>query len=483
MAVNPVSPADVLRPLPESREAEMALLGALIQNNEAIKPVSKSGVDRSSFSVPTNGEILSAILRLNGAGSPVDLVTLRDELARSDRLSAVGGIEYLAALAEGVPGFSLEHAKTYADSVRDFSRRRGAVIAARRFAEAAAKGHANGELARLREALEDVETGYTPREASKPKTLEELRTLAVEFAETVKIPLGLPGIDEAIGGTLPGHFVTVGAFSGQGKTTVCVQQAVHKALLGHPTMVVTAELSEIEFAQKIEAGFENPFESLPTLKVWAPEGDIYAIVREVAEWAEGWKESKLCPVVVIDYLQKIQPPPGTENRERQVAIICEELQRLGRRHGIILIVAAQLNRKSQEDKPALHHLRESGLIEQVSDLAILVAKSGEASLWALVAKNRWGRSGFETELGVDFPCSRFGQIPAEVRYADLAEAVKAFLAGEKEKRSSVRDACRKVWWKDGRPTKKDLEAAAEACGGFTVSGSVVAIVETWGGGK
>lgn len=243
---------------------------------------------------------------------------------------------------------------------------------------------------------------------SRPRSLLELRERARELDLQPRLSLGLPGVDEAIGGgVLPGWTVILGAFSGNGKTTVCTWEAVHFAAQGHPTLYLTAELSEVEVAKRALAAIEEGTD-LPTLRIWYPEGDILAAMSVVKAWSKVNAGQEKCPVLVVDYLQKLRPADGEPSRERQIAAISEELQRFGRGAGALVIAAAQLNRKSQEEGAKLHQMRESGSVEQVADLALMLKKTGATSMTVHVAKNRWGPADAEVELSVDFAKAKFG---------------------------------------------------------------------------
>ena len=115
-ARNPVSPAEVLggNLLPHSRESEMALLGACIFDNNVIGDVVEVINAPDMFAFQAHQVVFEAILRLHLDRKPIDLVVLRDDLARERRLEAVGGADYLMALVEGVPNAAnaVEYAKT-----------------------------------------------------------------------------------------------------------------------------------------------------------------------------------------------------------------------------------------------------------------------------------------------------------------------------------------------------------------------------------
>lgn len=402
--------------LPSSPEAEAALLGALILSPDWDGVADLRAAD---FSIYANGLVYRTLRHLKEQGRNVDLVILRDELDRTGLLKKAGDVSYLAELVESVP--DPWNLRDYAETVRSSARARRAALAAQEFAQ---EGAGNGALAKLETALSELRV---PDRASPiaGRSFQGVLDLAVEAGATDLIPHGIPVLPaELRGGQMPGHTVIIGAFSGQGKTSLCIQQAAHHALSGLPTLYVTFELSEIEVGAKLCMTTQDPYQLFPSLRIWYPETDIFGVVKGVESWLASVADQGQ-PIVIIDYIQKIRGPEGESSRERQVAVVCEQLQSLGRRRGCIVIAAAQLNRHSQTEMPQLHHLRESGLIEQVADLALLVGKPQDGVMWLLTAKNRWGVSSTEPiTCGFDWAHSAFlAEVPPEVRYRDLVERI------------------------------------------------------------
>lgn len=267
-----------------------------------------------------------------------------------------------------------------------------------------------GLKARMYATLEAVfRIGDEKPQRSRPQSYLELQAEVELLRAQPRLPLGIAGLDEALGGgVLPGWTVILGAFSGCGKTSLCLRTALNFTVRGHPTLYVTAELSGVEVAARL-GGVVPQGDELKTLRIWYPDGNVLDLVEVVEEWIRAGAGTSMTPVLIVDYLQKLRAPDGEQNRERQIAVVAETLQMLGRKHGILVIAAAQLNRKSQENDPQLHHLRESGVVEQVADVALLLQKRKELPMKVIVAKHRWGKSDVELEVPVDFERLEFGQ--------------------------------------------------------------------------
>jgi replicative DNA helicase len=312
---------------------------------------------------------------------------------------------------------------------------------------------------------------------AKPKDLRSLRELAKIFRETPKIPLGLEALDNVIGGgVLPGWTVIVGAFSGGGKTTLTTFEGVHFATRGHPVLMLTNELSEIEVTNRVDQTLDV-IDDLPAMNVWSPEGDIDDVIRGMEKWIKAQDGNEKTPIIIADYLQKFKPPQHEKSRERQVAIIAEAFQAFGRKHGAVMIVAAQLNRLSQSDTgPQLHHLRESGLIEQVADVALLLSKVADDQAKILIGKNRWGTSGKEVTMSVDWVKSRFGTLTEAQRWGELGGKIRQFILDSGSPRVKIRDISQKLAHVIGphkHPLREHIEACSIATRMFRIEGSEV----------
>jgi replicative DNA helicase len=297
------------------------------------------------------------------------------------------------------------------------------------------------------------------------------------MAEVEPIPSSIPDLDECLsGGYRPGWLIIAGAFTAGGKTTFCVREAVHKASLEHPVLYVSCELGAVEVARKIDLASAEDGQPPLDLPIWVEDGvtDLPAVISCIEDWAES-RDGGMCPLVILDYLQRVRA--GSQaNREREVATVAEELQQLARRTGIILVAAAQLNRQSQSDeKPSLHHLRESGLIEQTADVALLLTKTGPDQLRVSIGKNRWGASGHEVNLSVDFAKARIGALTEAQQMEPLARRVVEFLTGEGG-RAKVRDISRRMKINGRHPSTPEIVTAASTTKLFSVANGEAMLV-------
>lgn len=310
----------------------------------------------------------------------------------------------------------------------------------------------------------------------RPYTLDEIEAEVAALSQVVRIPSSIAGVDGLLGenGFAAPRLILYAGYTGGGKTSVLLTEGIGAALRGHPVLLVTLELSRFEiYRQKISKIFE--FEKRPAnLPFQILDGihDLTGIVLSIENWLNGLN-NKLTPIVVVDYAQKVALTTK-ENRERQVALVAEEFQRLGRKRNILIFLGAQLNRDSaKSDKPEIYHLRESGLLEQVADFVLLLQKTSQDRLKIYLAKHRWGTPDKAIEIAVDFARCTFGELTPTQIFRDLADSVVELLNESPTKTIKIRDACNSIRWKSKHPTKTDILAASFAIGSFKVDQSTL----------
>lgn len=366
------------------------------------------------------------------------------------------------------------------DLIRNKARLRTFAVEAMQVSEAARNGvtdipeFLSEHLQRFRKIV-DLESG-----SSQPRTLDEIQQEIEARGQIEKLPSSLPGLNTYLeGGFEPSQLILYCGYTGTGKTSVAIAEALWLASRGHPTLIVSLELSRGEIvSKKVRMAFEpNPIPPGLPIQILDDVFDLPSVIAHIEHWDEAFKAGP-SRVVVIDYAQKIQVK-GEQVRERQVAVVAEALQRLGRRCGLLLLVGAQLNRESQRSengRPALHHIRESGLLEQVADVALLLSKPEPDRLTIAIGKSRWGQSGAVIDLAADFARCKFADLSADQRYAELIKSVLEKLDEAADGRCKTRDLTQAIRW-DGRgrehPTKTDIMEAARVSGRFRLDGSEV----------
>jgi KaiC/GvpD/RAD55 family RecA-like ATPase len=281
--------------------------------------------------------------------------------------------------------------------------------------EEVAAGKPLGQLEQVFGILDAVRRGSSASAGAVVrawKTYAEIEKDAEELAKAPRTPLFLSGLDDYLGGGVrSGQPVIFGAFTTGGKTSILVYEAMKLSERGHPVFYATAEPTpaEIVFRMKTAQKDFRPerFSVLPT------SYDFKKDLDQARRWIDEHDSSEKDPVVEFDYLQKFAKDGTASSREREVAQVAEAIQKFAQETGAVTLIAAQLNRKAREVKPDLSHFRESGLIEQVAEVAILLAKTGETSFWTTVAKHRGGPTGKEFDYIADWTKLIFNPSSAE----------------------------------------------------------------------
>jgi len=398
---SPAGANSLQRVPPQDIEAEMALLGSMMLDKEVIGDVTslihRNESDR--FYRPDHRKIFEVLMDLYQAGGAVDLITVRDELRRVGLLEEVGGVEYIAQLAESVPNHL--HAEYYARLVRDKAMLRDLIAASARISDTAYGHHEDA-----REILDQAEHllfEITDQRISDQATqirehLEEIfrQIESREGHYITGVPTGFLELDDLLSGLQRGEMIVIASRPSMGKTSLGLTMAEHIATTDRiPTGFFSMEMSKQAVAQRILCSRAR-VDSQKVRRNMVSEEDIQklqAVCDELAEMplyvddTPGMSVLELraktrrlylrhkVKVIFVDYLQLMYSPRRPENRQQEVAEISRGLKALARELDIPVVVMAQLNRNPEgrsDKKPILSDLRESGAIEQDADVVILL---------------------------------------------------------------------------------------------------------------
>lgn len=434
-ATNITSPAETLSSssLPQSREAEMALLGAMLCDNQVIGDVVEIVQHREVFAYPAHQVIFEAILNLHMARNPIDLVVLKDELAKSRRLEAVGGVPYLASLIDvmSTPANAVSYANTVKDKyvLRNIIQTCSAIIhQATVVTEDVDQVRDEAEKA-LFQALAKGEKG-TVRTMTDilHETFRSIDQLHDRKARLLGLSTGLWQLDDFISGLQPGHLYIVAGRPSMGKTSLAMRMIEEVAVRQEKSVLFfSLEMAGQQIAQQMlcsyarvnshklrtglieEEEYHRLFQAATPLngaRIFIDDSaDLSAL--ELRTRSRRFKAKEKIDLVVVDYLQKMNARQGNrppESRQLEISMISSHLKALAKELNIPVIALAQLNRapEGREDrKPLLADLRESGAIEQDADVVMLLyreeyyvpdtERKGTAEI--MVAKNRTGPTG------------------------------------------------------------------------------------------
>jgi replicative DNA helicase len=431
------------RAAPWSQEAEQAVLGAILLDQDAALRAAEL-LDDSMFYREAHRRLFRAMLALTERRVVIDPVTLRDELLRRGELESAGGFEYLAELVDAVP--SAANLEYHARIVREKAIVRRLIETATSIVTQAYEGRATaGELLDSAEARvfqisqQRGSEGFTRIKEMLWPTMERIETLQRGGKAITGVPSGFKDLDALTSGFQPSELVVVAARPSMGKTAFCLNIAVHAALERFGVAIFSLEMSKESLVQRmltatarvdshrIRQGSlrDSDFTMLARAagylqgcSLWIDDSPSLTLL-EMRSKARRLRAENDVKLIIIDYLQLMRSPDYAESRVQEVSDISRSLKALARELGVPVIALSQLSRAPEqrggERKPILSDLRDSGAIEQDADQVIFIhrpeyydredeSKRGLAEI--MLAKNRNGPTG-EVELRFFRECTRF----------------------------------------------------------------------------
>jgi replicative DNA helicase len=407
---------------PQSPDAERGLIGGLLRDNAAYSDVARM-ISVEHFYSDAHRKVFGVIADRCADGKPVDLVILHETLKARGQLDDAGGGAYLAELWDAAPTAS--NSEYYARMVREKSVARRVIHACTELIRDAYDGFPGDDLLeRLGQAAASVAADHGAGWQSR--TFREV--LAAAMARIDKITsqqaaagqlVGIHDLDLATGGFYGGELVTLGARPGVGKSALAGQIAVEVARGGRPVLFVTMEMSGEEVGirsllsksrvsnRRVKRARLEPDDVRAIIRAADQLRDAPVIVsdardqsiRQVAAQARSMARKGL-GLVVIDYLQLLRPANPRLPRHEQVAEMTRSLKNLAGELDVPILLLSQLNRASDsaDREPRLSDLKESGAIEQDSDIVLLMHRDTEfyqraGALDVIVAKQRNGAVG------------------------------------------------------------------------------------------
>lgn len=400
----PPSSSEIRVP-PQDLEAEQSVLGAMMLSQDAIRsviPICRA----EDFYREAHRKIYLAVVALDDRKEPVDVITLTNELKRTNDFDMVGGVSAISTLIDRVP--TAANAEYYAQIVREKSAARRLITAATQVvADAYSENQPIKELLdqaehRIFEATELRDTkDFASIKDLIGRSYEYVNDLAQHSVHITGVPTGFPDLDELTAGFQPSEMIVVGARPSMGKTSLALNIAQHacmgtnslkkKISVGFFSIEMTAKQLALRLLcsvaridlKKARSGHLSQAEVGMLVNVTGQFYDAKMFiddtsslsVLELKAKARRLKRQHDIGLLMIDYLQLIQAGIRTDNREQEIAYISRQLKALAKDLDIPVVVLSQLSRpqKGQEEKkPVLSDLRESGAIEQDADVVLFI---------------------------------------------------------------------------------------------------------------
>ena len=451
---------------PSDTQIEESLLGSIILLPDCLDDVATI-VRPEDFYDDANQRLFRAMSERHMEGKKLDIALLIDYLKKTGEFETIGGAAYLFRVSQSVPNAA--HAKFYAKAVREKAVFRRLIEVGSEMCRAGfeAYGDAKDALADAERAVSEIADSTSDAQTSDIRDMlnQAMDRLDSRLrGETVAgtIQTGFTDLDALTGGMHAAEMVIVAGRPSMGKTSFATNIAEHVAIdQGKAVLIVSLESSAIELTDRLlcssaevnahrlrnatlsqhdRGRLVEAAARLSQSQVFIEDSparsvtDIASIARRTSR-----RSKQPLALIVIDYLQMIEPDNPKDSRQEQVAKISRRLKQLARDMKCPVVCLAQLNRAAEDSKdhrPRLSHLRESGAIEQDADVVMLVhreeyflrgeaaaAVAGQATI--IVAKQRNGPTD-DVELYWDAACMRFRnpapkrreyEAPAETRAA------------------------------------------------------------------
>jgi replicative DNA helicase len=375
---------------PNSLEAEMAVLGAMM-HDEAALAAAVERLTPEDFYRAEHRCLFGFLVAAFDKDKPIDFVLLKQALADAGKLEEVGGDEYLITLSESFG--SAETVAHYADVVKDKARRRQLLAAAgAAIADAYSADDIEDVMQRAAQrAFELTDTARCPGLA----TLGSALKAAMLHEGRRGLDTGLPGLDAMTGGLCAGDLILLAARTSVGKSALAHQIALYVACEGVAVVLFTLEMTKEavalrQLAQRAEVnawrlvrGQLSQQETKAAVYAQSVLADVPCLIDDTSHLsalqirarARRLVATKGVKLVIVDYTQLVLPDGLSRgaSREQEVASISRQLKTLARELHVPVLALAQLSRKAEEEGvPRLGHLRESGALEQDADLVIFL---------------------------------------------------------------------------------------------------------------
>ncbi len=404
-ATSPSSSQTLENTLPHSQEAERAVLGAILIDNQLFDQAA-GVVSMEDFFLPGHRQIFAKMAMLSASGQPLDLITLTDLLKREGMLEEAGGASSIASLMDGVPRSSnIEH---YARIVKDKALLRKLIhssntILMRGLAAEESPGELleDAEKAIFEISQERIRQGFVELQHLLPETYKHIETLYERKELVTGVSSGFIDLDHMTSGLQSTDLIIVAARPGCGKTSFALNIAQHAAIaqrktvglfsleMGAQQLVTRLLCAEARVdSHKVRSGrlakadwkeLARALNHLSQARIFIDDTPGISIL-ELRSKARRLKAEHDLDLLVIDYLQLMSGKSGDgqrfESREKEIANISRSLKGLAKELNLPVIALSQLNRAPEQrrgnHRPQLSDLRESGSLEQDADVVMFI---------------------------------------------------------------------------------------------------------------
>jgi len=400
------------RPLPQSPDAERAVLGSILINNNAFYRV-VGLVETEDFFKDAHRSIFATMRRLAEQSREIDLLTLKDELAKRAQLDHVGGSGYISSLIDGIP--DVANVERYARIVKEKSMLRRLIVMGNSVMRAALDAPSEpadvlniAEQSLYKIAEGSIDKGFVPLDRIIRKNMEAIEQLQHAGKLITGIPTGYDRFDEFTSGFQMQDLIIIAARPSMGKTSFMMNIAEAIAIPDkagqarapshrlYSVAVFSLEMSKEQIGLRMlssESGVgnhlirggllsERNWRDLAEASTRLAKAKIFVDdtpgidVMELRAKARRLKMEAGLDMVMVDYLQLMSVKGKVESRNQEISQISRGLKAVAKELNLPLISLSQLSRRPEQrtgdHRPQLADLRESGSIEQDADLVAFI---------------------------------------------------------------------------------------------------------------
>jgi replicative DNA helicase len=414
--------------LPSNIEAERSILGAILLDNAVCNQAIEL-LRRDDFFLDSHRRIFEKMIALTERIMPIDLITLGDELRRAGEFEQIGGATYIASLIDGVP--RTDTIEPYAKIVKAKSMLRKLITASNQIIALAFEEEDEAEVIvdkaeqMIFQIAEDrARVGFQYVGDVAHQRLEQIEQMAGRPEMITGVPTGFTDFDRMTSGLQRQELIVIAARPSMGKTALALNMAQYASKNANVVGIFSLEMSAPQLvsrllcsearvdAHRLRTGYLNREEwarladglrRLCETKVYIDDTPGVGVLEMRAK-SRRLKAEHGLDLLIIDYLQLMAGRGRIESRQQEVSQISRDLKILAKELDVPVIALSQLSRAPEqrsEHKPQLSDLRESGAIEQDSDVVCFIYREevynptddnqGKAEL--IVGKQRNGPTG------------------------------------------------------------------------------------------
>jgi replicative DNA helicase len=396
------------QPLPQNPEAERSVLGSILIDNSSFYRVAGT-IDVEDFFKDGHRTIFTAMVRLAQQSREIDILTLKDDLAKHGQLDGIGGSAYVSSLVDGIP--DIGNVERYARIVKEKSTLRRLILMGNRVMRAAMEAPSEpSEVLSIAErsiyeiAEHNLDTGFVALDRITRTNMEAIEHLQGSHGMLTGLDTGYPRFNEMTAGFQKQDLIILAARPSMGKTSFMLNIAEAMAVPDRAGTkerllsvgIFSLEMSKEQLGLRIlssQAGVANHLIRAGILseKNWRDLAEASARVARAAIFVDDsasidimemraksrrLKMEHSLDIIMVDYLQLIGSHGRIENRNQEISQISRGLKTIAKEMNVPLLSLSQLSRRPEQrtgdHRPQLSDLRESGSIEQDADLVAFI---------------------------------------------------------------------------------------------------------------